>query len=84
MLSANPRWYPKEEVFLGWLQHHGIARKSGWNTWLAGLYAPCFAIIPNRLLVYRLGRFILSREGIVAEAPGPRRHERTRSSQPGA
>lgn len=69
MASADPSWYPKEEVFFGWLRHHRIARRVGRDTWVAGLRAPCFAIIPNRLLVYRLGRLILSFEGVIADPP---------------
>ncbi|GAA0869739.1 hypothetical protein GCM10009116_15750 [Brevundimonas basaltis] len=80
MLSAKPRWYPKEEVFFRWLVHHRIARKTGRNEWVAGLYAPCFAIIPNRLLVYRLGKLILAREGVVAEQPEQIDPQRTRST----
>lgn len=76
MISANPKWYPKEEVFFGWLQHHRIARKVARDTWVAGLHATSFAMVGNRLRIYRLGTLILAREGVIAEPPERRRKKK--------
>jgi hypothetical protein len=56
-------WYPKQEVFLGWLVHHQIAVRVRRGVYASHPYCRDFAYLPVRLRVYRIGKLILEREG---------------------
>lgn len=67
-----PRWIVSQATFLSWLVHHKIAVKLGRNLWAAHPRVNDFAEIGPRLRVYRIGKLILEREGVVPIEP-PRR-----------